>query len=244
MKNLFLSTFFFCFWLIGFSTDFEIGVNAAKSKKWQEAEISFRKCVQKSPMDANALYNLGTSLAALKQYPEAIWALEKSMKINPEFSGAKENLQFCYAKLGVNDYLASELSPFEQRVFSFGVDNWTYCALISAFFIAIIIWLTITSKNSMVRKITLIFGFLLGCFLIFSLKNAIQSNAYQNKITHAILQSDISAVFNDALGNMKVDLNLKMGSKYRIGEFSRERVGLILQNQSVVWIEKSAAKLF
>jgi len=244
MKSLILTWFFCVVWLVSFSSDFENGVNAAKTKNWHEAEISFRKCIDKNPDDANALYNLGTTLAAVNHYPEAIWALEKAIKLNPELIGAKENLQFCYNKLNIMDYNASELSLFEQKVYSFGVQNWTFCALISAFIIAILIWFRMTSAKASVRKISLIFGILVVCFMILSLKNAIQASAYQNSNTHAIVLHDVASVFNDAQGNMKIDMSLKMGSRYKIDGFSNNRIGILMQNQMVVWIDKSDLKLF
>jgi tetratricopeptide (TPR) repeat protein len=244
MKSLILSLFFCVLSLSVFSADFEEGVKAARSKNWHEAEISFRKCLDKNPNDANALYNLGTTLAAVNHYPEAIWALEKSMKLDPKLIGARENLQFCYNKLNISDYNASDLSLFEQKVFSFGADNWTFCALISAFILAILIWFRMTSSNSSTRKISLIFGILVLCFMLLSLKNAIQASNYQNSDTHAIVLHDITSVFNDAQGNMKIDMSIKMGSRYKIDGISNNRIGIILQNQMIVWIDKSDLKLF
>ncbi len=244
MKSLILTWFFCAVWLFSFSSEFDNGVKAARSKNWHEAEISFRKCIDKNPNDANALYNLGTTLAAVNHYPEAIWALEKSLKLDPELIGAKENLQFCYNKLNILDYNASDLTLFEQKVFSFGVQNWTFCAVISAFVIAILIWFRMTSANSSVRKISLIFGILITLFFLLSLKNAIQASDYQNSNTHAIVLHDVSSVFNDAQGNMKIDMSLKMGSRYKIDGFSNNRIGILMQNQMVVWIDKNDLKLF
>ena len=244
MKRLILTWFFCAVWLFSFSSEFENGVKAASSKNWHEAEISFRKCVAQNPNDANAFYNLGTTLAAVNHYPEAIWALEKAIKLNPELVGAEENLQFCCNKLNILDYNDSDLSPFEKKVFSVGAQNWTFFTLISAFVIAILIWFRMTSANSSMRKISLIFGVLLAFFLLFSLKNAIQTSDYQNVNTHAIVLHDISAVFNDPQGNMKIDMSLKMGSRYKIDGISNSRIGIIMQNQMVVWIDKSDLKLF
>ena len=244
MKKLILAWFFCVVWLFSFSSEFENGVKAASIKNWHEAEISFRKCVAQNPNDANAWYNLGTSLAAVKQYPEAIWALEKAIKLDPTLSGAEENLQFCYNKLNILNYNTSDLSPFEQKVYTVGAHNWTFFALISAFVIAILVWFLMTSVNSSIRKISLIFGILVAIFLLFSLKNAIQVSNYQNFNTHAIVMHDISAVFNDPQGNMKIDMSLKMGNRYKIDGISNNRVGIIMQNQMVVWIDKSDLKLF
>jgi tetratricopeptide (TPR) repeat protein len=244
MKKLILACFFCAVWLFSFSSEFENGVKAAKSKNWHEAEISFRKCVIQNPNDANAFYNLGTILAAVKQYPEAIWALEKAIKLNPELVGADENLQFCYRKLNILDYNVSDLSPFEQKVATVGAQKWTFFALISAFLIAILVWFLITSAKSSMRKTSLIFGVLTAIFLLFSLKNALEVSAYQNSNTHVIVLHDISSVFNDAQGNMKIDMSLKMGGRYKIDGISNNRIGILMQNQMVVWIEKSDLKLF
>lgn len=244
MKKLVICLFFCMVWIFSIASDFENGVAAAKSKNWHEAEISFRNCIDKNPNDANALYNLGTTLAAVNQYPEAIWALEKSIKLDPNLIGAKENLKFCYTKLNILDYNAAELSLFEEKVFSFGVQNWTFCALISAFVLAVLIWFRLTSVNQSVRKISLIFGILVACFMALSLKNAMQASSYQNSNTHAIVLHDVTSVFNDAEGNMKIDMSLKMGSKFRIDEISNNRIGILMQNQMVVWIDKSDLKLF
>jgi hypothetical protein len=101
-----------------------------------------------------------------------------------------------------------------------------------------------TSAKASVRKISLIFGILVVCFMILSLKNANQASAYQNSNTHAIVLHDVASVFNDAQGNMKIDMSLKMGSRYTIDGFSNNRIGILMQNQMVVWIEKSDLKLF
>ena len=70
-----------------------LGRLLAKEKNWRQAEIEFRKVVAARPQDAVSLYNLGVALAMQKKWAEATLQFDQALKIEPDFSRAKQYLE-------------------------------------------------------------------------------------------------------------------------------------------------------
>jgi len=241
----FFKIIFFLFSFVNFAaqaSDFENGVQFSKEKNWAEAEKSFRSCIEKNPLNANAFYNLGTTLAAQQQEAEGIWALEKAIKLNPRFKEAKTNLQYCYAKLGIQETWEPALPYFQDKAYQLGIDFWTYTSIALVLVLAVFIFVSLVSAKSNTKKVTVIFSILILAVLFFTLKSALNSHHFKYNETHVVLMQDENSVFEDNTGNKRIDLQLKKGNRYEIDEIANDRIGLLMKNQSVVWIEDGSVK--
>lgn len=238
----FIFLYFFASLPVFAKTDFENGVQAARVKNWTEAEVFFRSSIEKAPLDAHAFYNLGTSLAAQRKDAEAIWALEKALKLDPTLKSARTNLQFCYTRLGFPEAWEPAQPYFQDKAYQLGIDSWTYISVALGIISSALIFIFIISEKAATRKISLIFAVFTTILLLFTLRTAWVSYDFRYSNTHAILLYDESSVFHDAQGNMKFDLYLKRGSRYEVQEITNDRVGLMMKNQTVVWVDKSMVK--
>jgi tetratricopeptide (TPR) repeat protein len=80
----------------GATATYNAGNAAYRKGNFNEAMLLFKSAAQgqaQIPDRANALYNLGNALLQLGQYDEAIEAYEKSLRLVPNASDAKKNLQ-------------------------------------------------------------------------------------------------------------------------------------------------------
>lgn len=70
------------------------------SKKYQEAELIFRKQLKVKPENATIYNNLGTVLARQEKYDEAITCSLKSLELEPDSPAADMNLAGIYSSSG------------------------------------------------------------------------------------------------------------------------------------------------
>lgn len=242
-KSIFLLCLISFFCSTAKASDFESGVKAAKAKNWRQAEQFFRNSIEQHPRMASAWYNLGTSLAAQQKESEAVWALEKSLKLDPKLKAARSNLQFCYTRLNIPDSWEPALPYFQDKAYQFGIDNWTSLSIALGFISAALIFLFIIASRKSTRKISLIFAVFAFLVMIFTLKNSLSAYHFRYSETHAVLIRDESSVYHDPVGNMKFDLNLKGGTRYEIEEITNGRIGLLMKNQMVIWIDQRAVRI-
>ncbi len=225
------------------ASDFENGVAAAKAKNWKQAEQAFRLSIEKNPQDAYSYYNLGTSLAEQQKESEAIWALEKSLKLDPKLQAAENNLRYCYSQLGIGESWEPALPYFQEKAYQFGIDSWTFISIALGIVSGALIFIFIVSGKASTRKISLIFAVFTILSLIFTLRSALNSYHFRYNDTHAILIRSENSVYHDATGNRRFDLNLKGGTRYEIEETANGRIGLLMKNQMVVWVDEKAVRL-
>lgn len=228
--------------LPGWASEFEEGVKFSKDKNWMEAEKSFRTFLEKNPTNANGYYNLGTTLAARQKETEAIWALEKAVKLNPNLKEARANLQYCYGKLGIQETWEPALPYFKDKAYQLGINFWTYTSIALAFILAVLVFFSIVTAKTNTRKITVIFSVLIAIGLFFTIQNALTGFSFKYNETHVVLMQDENSVFQNADGNMKIDLKLKQGNRFEIEEMTNSRIGLLMKNQQIVWIERNSVR--
>lgn len=133
---------------------------------------------------------------------------------------------------------------FQDKAYQLGIETWTFISIVLAIVSAALIFVFMVSGKSSTRKISLIFAVFTIIALIFSLNSALSSYHFRYSDTHAVLIRDESSAFHDALGNRRFDLNLKGGTRYKIKETANGRIGLLMPNQAVVWIDEKAVRLF
>ena len=70
-----------------------VGVTLLREKRYAEAAGEFRKAIAERADSADAHRNLGTSLAAMGNVPEAVEHLQRAVQLAPDNAGAREELE-------------------------------------------------------------------------------------------------------------------------------------------------------
>ena len=223
------------------ATEFEKAIQFASAHNWQAATPIFRKLAKQQPDNAVVFYNLGTALAQQKQYPEAIWALEKALKLNPTLKAAKLNIFWCYSKLEITDPWENSLSFFQEKAYLFGIQKWLIATCISSLVTGFFLYQLLTSTRTNTRKVSLIIGIFSLFIFLFSLRYAVLLYQYTAENSHLILNQTIFSVYNDELGNRRIPIHLSAGLKFPLAGETSSRYGIEMKNQTVIWIEKNEA---
>ena len=83
---------------------FGVGWNHYDKKKWPEAEKYLRLAVEKDPELAVARNFLGITLVNLEEYDEAVEHFGAAVRIQPDYTEAKNNLDLCQIKRANHHY--------------------------------------------------------------------------------------------------------------------------------------------
>ena len=83
---------------------FGVGWNHYDKKQWPEAEKYLRLAVEKDPELAVARNFLGITLVNLEEYDEAVEHFGAAVRLEPDYSEAKNNLELCQGKRADHHY--------------------------------------------------------------------------------------------------------------------------------------------
>ena len=89
----------------------------------REAEIAFRKAIERAPKDAAALNNLGIALDLQDRHDEAQAAYQAALTRRPSMTAAQVNLGLSLALAGATDRAVAILQPLASdpsRMAGFG----------------------------------------------------------------------------------------------------------------------------
>ena len=79
---------------------FAKGHEHQEAKRYKEAIAAYERSLQKDPLQAEALSNLGFCHRKLKQYQKAIQYYHEALELNPKLAEAHEYLGEAYVELG------------------------------------------------------------------------------------------------------------------------------------------------
>ena len=167
MKQFFVILFslLFSFGLFAQSASLKDAEEAYNNGNFKESITQFENTIASEGFSDQIYYNLGNAYFKDKNYPTAILNYERALRVNPNFTDAKFNLQIAQQhivdKIDVIDHF------FLTKAYNFFVDilssnGWAICGI--AFFIGflVLIFVFLFSDKSSVRKI----GFFGGLFLL------------------------------------------------------------------------------
>jgi tetratricopeptide (TPR) repeat protein len=78
-----------------------LGIAYRRQSKFEMAQNLYRKALAFHPEDENLIYNMARTFWEMKDYSQGVETISQALKINPEFPEAKQLLQACLKKLGV-----------------------------------------------------------------------------------------------------------------------------------------------
>jgi tetratricopeptide (TPR) repeat protein len=93
---------------------FAAGVAAYEAGQASEAEAAFRGLVASGHAHPDVLFNLGNAAYRLGRWPEAVYAYEWALGLEPRDEETRENLALARAQL-VADEIPSDLSPLARE---------------------------------------------------------------------------------------------------------------------------------
>ena len=188
MKNIFLTLFLFLS-INSFANDsiFEIANQLYEKQEYQEAQITFFSILENNLHSSELYFNLGNCHYRLDQYAEAIWYYEKSLKIDPGFSDANENIKI--VKLKIVDKI--EILPkllhqrwWHNQLNATSLFRWKQLTIVLLLISLLLLVLSNFFKIKTKKLSATLLGFSLIClFITFSINNDILNR------NHAIIFS-------------------------------------------------------
>lgn len=137
-------------------------------QNYNEAIVEYERQLSEGVND-DIYYNIGNCYFRLNEYPHAILNYHKALKINPQHSNAKDNLQISLDKVGIYEHANNEMfytTWFKTLVSGKSANEWGHLAFICwAVFLLVGVAYLLTHTPK-IKKITFFTAF---PFLIFAL---------------------------------------------------------------------------
>jgi tetratricopeptide (TPR) repeat protein len=235
---------FFSLALIAQSS-FDNGIKAYEENRYSEAIDHFTKHIETYPYDYLSYFNLGNSYYKQKQYPYALWAFSKSLKIKPNFVDAQVNSKLSFEKSGIQGEWKQDTALLSRSFFSVHKNLWAMLSLTTLVLLSISLYLFFVSSSGTTKKST--FLLLSGIFLFSTL--FFTTTAYLHR-SH--LQSNSEAIIIVATANAKASpknedktlFSVPGGHTVRVLRENNEWIEIETSAASVGWIPKNELKRF
>lgn len=205
-------------------------------KNYEEAKNSYLQILKNNKYDASIYYNLGNCFFQLKNYPSAILAYEKALKIAPNHPSIKHNLELANQK-GIDKNEHSNtfflVQWTENFYLKFSSKSWAIVFLISFWILSISTFVYFRNRNVFYLKLNIFL--LLISILFFYLTN--KKYQYETTLTHAIVMKD-SELLSKPSSSAKIIGNIVSGKKVKLLDKDADYLKIKLLNGKVVWTKK------
>ena len=240
-KLIFILSTLFCLQSFGQDSLF-IQANNKYSKGSYEGAISLYDSILSSGLESSELfYNIGNCYYKQKDWANAIWHYEKSLKLNSKNKNALHNLQI--TQLKIIDQIESIPQLFYQKwwhniISSLRTNTWQILAILCIWVILIIKLLKMLKKFN--TKYLLNFLSLLTVMLFYITYYSHRENYTQNE---AIIFSSSVVVNSAPTDNSTKLFSLHSGTKIEIVERIGNWINITLGNGNSGWIKESECKI-
>ena len=179
-------------------------------------------------------YNLGNSYYKINEIHQAIYNYEKSLKLNPNFTEAKENLELCNLLLIDKIDKMPELfyKTYYKKLKKLLPEKWwktTSLILIWSFMFIYLIKI-ITNRNfNFLQNIVLVFS-----LLFFVIYQDISNDSLKNK--EAIIFSQVIDIMSAPTEKANKLFTLHLGTKVKINDQIENWVNISLANGNKGWV--------
>ncbi|MCR9171718.1 MAG: hypothetical protein NXI10_04450 [bacterium] len=218
---------------------FERAEQAHMEKRFNEAITLLEKEAKAQPYNPSVFFNLGLAYKADKNYPKAIWAFEKTLKIQPKDSEAIQLIEACYAEMDSNQTWEDETGTFQRALIAMGSDFWSVLAIVFSLLGGICIILAKRTQVNTKRKWyvgTTVFSVIT---LFICIANASSSYQYEHSDRSAIVLNEVE--FGD--NNVSAEKQLKAGSKVTVEKWHKDGSASISLSGKTVKVKKGLAKI-
>ncbi|MDC1025113.1 tetratricopeptide repeat protein [Flavobacteriales bacterium] len=194
----------------------------------------YQSIISSGTESSELYYNLGNSYYRLNEIHQAIYFYEKSLKINPNFTEAIENLELC------NQLLIDKIEKMPEIFYKIYYENlknflsikwWKITSLIFIwiYFLFYLTKIPFKKRFNFSQNIVLVLSFL--CFLIFQ---DINNDSLEKR--EAIIYSQVIDIMSAPSNQANKLFTLHIGSKVTINDQIENWVNISLANGNKGWI--------
>ena len=244
MKNIvyILLLFTQVFWA---QDNFEAGDKFYRQDKFEEAVKAYENVLKTKQHSAELYYNLGNAYYKLNKTAPAIYNYEKALLLNPDYSDAKNNLQFA------QNMTIDDIKPVQQVGFgkiihdftsSYTYDGWAKIAIgFSILFLLFFVGYYF-SATTLLKRIFFVGLFVALIALVVSVASAIAEKASYENDRPAIIFADTVGIKNEPKENADNAFMLHEGTKVQIIETLDNWRKIQLADEKEGWVSKDALK--
>ena len=194
----------------------------------------YQSIISSGTESSELYYNLGNSYYRVNEIHQAIYFYEKSLKINPNFTEAIENLELC------KQLLIDKIEKMPEIFYKIYYENlknflsikwWKITSLIFIwiYFLFFVIKILFKKRFNFSQNIVLVLSFL--CFLIFQ---DINNDSLEKR--EAIIYSQVIDIMSAPSNQANKLFTLHIGSKVTINDQIENWVNISLANGNKGWI--------
>ena len=223
---------------------FNKGVQAFEEGEFENATNYFHAHVEDFPLDYVGYYNLGNAYYKQKKYPHALWAYEKTLKINPRYNDAIFNAKLSYDRAGLVGEWKHSTSMISQLLFGVQKNAWAIITLLFSSTLAITLFLMFTTTRVTLKRIL---------FLVTGICIFIVSTALILALMHkSHLTTENKGVIIIATANAKVAPNSESrtlfsipgGQKVQLLREQEDWIEVQISAENVGWLKKEDLRKF
>lgn len=244
MKNIvyILLLFTQVFWA---QDNFEAGNKLYRQEKFEEAVKAYENVLKTKQHSAELYYNLANAYYKLNKTAPAIYYYEKALLLNPNYSDAKNNLQFA------QNMTIDDIKPVQQVGFgkiihdftsSYTYDGWAKIAIGFAVLFLLFFIGYYFSASTLLKRIFFVGLFVALIALVISIASAIAEKASYENDKPAIIFADTVGIKNEPKENADNAFMLHEGTKVQIIETLDNWRKIQLADEKEGWVNKDALK--
>ncbi len=221
---------------------FERAEQMHMEKRFKEAINLLEEEAIARPYNPSVFFNLGLAYKAEKNYPKAIWAFEKTLKIQPKDSEAIQLIEACYAEMDSNQAWKDETGTFQRALIAMGSDFWSVLAIIFSLLGGICIVLAKRTKLNVKRKWyigTVAFSIIT---LLICVANASSSYQYEHSSDYAIVLDEIE-LGDEGISEQQMKTEFKTGSKITVEKWHNDGSASVNAFGKTVKVTKGLARI-
>ncbi len=245
LKRIILFVFLLGIFVPSFAQNkFSEGIKAFEESEFENASVLFHAHIDEFPLDYLAYYNLGNAYYHQKKYPHALWAFEKSLKINPRFEDAAMNAKMSYKRTGLHGEWKHADSIFTRLLFGLQKNFWAMITLGITLIISISLYLFFTSSKPGVKRALLLTNGITGFFLVVVLVLALLHKNHLTSENHGIIVVATANAKASPDENEKTLFAIPGGQKVVILRTLDEWVEVRISTENVGWLKYEDLKTF
>lgn len=221
---------------------FERAEQMHMEKRFKEAITLLEREAKAQPYNPNVFFNLGLAYKAEKNYPKAIWAFEKTLKIEPKDAEAIQLIEACYTEMDSNQTWKDETGTFQRALIAMGSDFWSVLAIVFSLLGAICIVLAKRTQLNVRRKWYIGTTVLSIITLIVCVANASSSYAYEHNDDYAIVLDNFETS-SKGISEDQLQSEFKAGSKIFVEKWNKDGSASVMAFGKNITVKKGLARI-
>jgi len=213
---------------------------AYENEEYKLALDGYAQLLADGYSSTSLFYNAGNAYYRTGEIGEAIWAYEKSLKIDPSNKDAQGNLKFVNQKTEdrIDNSLPGIGAWLQSILFGPYINLWSWMSILSSCLFAFSLVIYFTAKGTRRKKFGLLLGGIFGFILLFTTITAHQHKIYITEQTQAIIISPQAEVKTSPVDKSKISFTLKEGDKVELLSGSKGWMQIEI-NENTGWVKES-----